>query len=498
MAEANLNIKVRLQNLVSGEMNKIKQEFGELKNFKQDWVSLTAKVYLFTNAIRTASRFLSGFVNAAVKEEDAILRLRNAIQLNGEQVDRVSKKYVEFARSMQKATRYGDDDVMELMQQLISVGGVTEDQMERAAKAAMDFATATGRDLKTAALTVGKAMGGFTGELSRYGIILGDNIPASQKATRALEEMEKKFGGMAQQDVNSYGGSLAQLKNSFGDLQEAIGGFITKSPAIMDAVQEITKTFTEWAGAIEKITGKENSFEYYSKELDRIDKRIANIWIDTGKWFYSEKEAKKDLIKLEDKRLEILEKMKGAAVDIGMISGVKDISDVEKPLEETRKGLKDLIDMEKLAEHAAKNIQDAFSEFFFKAFKGEMDNLKDIFASFGNSILQLFAQIAAFQTMKMMLGKVGFFSSFFSSNTQGFAIGTNYVPQTGLYPLHRGETVTPAGNVRAGGGVTINVNQAITAWDASDVYRNRKSLADAVAYEIQSNGNIRSAIQQYT
>jgi len=495
MAEANLNIKVRLQNLVSGEMNKIKQGFGGLKNFKQDWVSLTAKVYLFTNAIRTASRFLSGFVNAAVKEEDAILRLRNAIQLNGEQVDRVSKKYVEFAQSMQNATRYGDDDVMELMQQLISVGGVTEDQMERAAKAAMDFATATGRDLKTAALTVGKAMGGFTGELSRYGIILDANIPAQEKAIKALEAMEKQFGGMAQQDVNSYGGSLAQLKNAFGDLQESIGRYITESDRWKGVLDDLKFSVEWWTNWLDKDHSEKKTPVYWlQKDLEKVNKEIEKQEKRTRQALFDQEPAIKRLEALQQKRLSIVQ-----AINLEHKLEQQNIQNLEpivvKGTKAVEKSVESFKMMESVADQTAKNIQNSFSEFFFKAFKGEMNNLKDIVTSFGDAMLQMLAQMAAFQSMKMMFGKVGWFSDFFS---KGFATGTNYVPQTGLYPLHRGETVTPAGNVRAGGGVTINVNQAITAWDASDVYRNRKTLADAVAYEIQSNGSIRSAIQQYT
>lgn len=501
MAEANLNIKVRLQNLVSGEMNKIKQGFGGLKNFKQDWVSLTAKVYLFTNAIKTAARFLSGFISAAIRQEDAVLRLRNALQLNGEQVDRVSRKYVKFADAMQQATRYDDDAILELMQQLVSVGGVAEAEMERAAKVALDFASATGRDLSTAGLTVAKAMGGFTGELGRYGIKLDETNPKINKAVAALEAMEGKFGGMAQKDVASAGGNLAQLGNAFGDLQKAIGGFIIESKEWawwMDKLQYSAEWWTNWLNNNKQ---NNNLLGFYKSQLKEVDEQIEKekAWAFSSMSLLGSKErALKKLNELEKQRLDLV-----GAINFVHETDQQNVQNLEKIVVKSSKGIieenekvkNSFINMEKLAEHAAQNIQDAFSEFFFKAFKGEMDNLKDIFASFGNSILQLFAQIAAFQSMKMMFGEVGWFSDFFS---KGFATGTNYVPQTGLYPLHKGETVTPAGNVRAGGGVTINVNQAITAWDASDVYRNRKSLADAVAYEIQSNGNIRSAIQQYT
>ena len=60
-----------------------------------------------------------------------------------------------------------------------------------------------------------------------------------------------------------------------------------------------------------------------------------------------------------------------------------------------------------------------------------------------------------------------------------------------LRSLNRGEE-------GAAGGVTININQVIQAWDAQDVWRNRKALSNAIADDIYNNGKIRSVIRSYT
>ena len=41
------------------------------------------------------------------------------------------------------------------------------------------------------------------------------------------------------------------------------------------------------------------------------------------------------------------------------------------------------------------------------------------------------------------------------------------------------------------------INQVIKAWDAQDVYRNRKVFTQAVANEIRTNGEIRRAMKEY-
>jgi hypothetical protein len=51
-----------------------------------------------------------------------------------------------------------------------------------------------------------------------------------------------------------------------------------------------------------------------------------------------------------------------------------------------------------------------------------------------------------------------------------------------------------SGEPQGGGGQTIVINQIIQAWDASDVYKNRKILSAAIAEDIKNNGSMRQTI----
>lgn len=53
-----------------------------------------------------------------------------------------------------------------------------------------------------------------------------------------------------------------------------------------------------------------------------------------------------------------------------------------------------------------------------------------------------------------------------------------------------------SGEGLGGGGQTIVVNQVIQAWDASDVYRNRRVISNALIGEIRNNGKLRKAIKE--
>jgi hypothetical protein len=187
--------------------------------------------------------------------------------------------------------------------------------------------------------------------------------------------------------------------------------------------------------------------------------------------------------------------------------------------------------MEEFAKQSARNMQDAFAQFFFKAFTGELRNVKEIFADFGRAVLQMIANIIAkLLLIKLFTAMAGPGGSIFgvpvgSLFHEGGMVGRQrrrfikahqglapdevpIVAQTGegvlsrrgmsalggpesLKALNRGEEVK-------GGGVTINVNQVVQAWDAQDVWRNRKMLSEAIADDIYNNGKIRSVIRSYT
>jgi len=187
--------------------------------------------------------------------------------------------------------------------------------------------------------------------------------------------------------------------------------------------------------------------------------------------------------------------------------------------------------MEEFAKQSARNMQNAFSQFFFKAFTGELRSVKEVFADFGRAVLQMISNILA----KLLLIKIFTAMAGPGGNIFGVPVGSLFheggmvrsrhkrfikahqglapddvpiVAQTGEGILSRRGMSALGGseNLKAlnrgeetkGSGVTINVNQVIQAWDAQDVWRNRKMLSEAIADDIYNNGKIRSVIRSYT
>lgn len=144
--------------------------------------------------------------------------------------------------------------------------GKGNDIFDQAAKAALNFATRTGRDVPQAALILGKALADPAARLSslaRAGVVLTKaqiaqvgaiqktkGVIAAQKIV--LAELEKRFGGAAKAAGETLPGQLGKLReafrNVFGDLvgivaaplANAAGAFAAFLPKIQQGVDQLS------------------------------------------------------------------------------------------------------------------------------------------------------------------------------------------------------------------------------------------------------------------
>ena len=191
-----------------------------------------------------------------------------------------------------------------------------------------------------------------------------------------------------------------------------------------------------------------------------------------------------------------------------------------------------------MAQGMASAMSSAFSDFFFDMFTGEIKTAKEYIESFGKSILRLItnliAQILVLITVTailnaipggtVVLGLMGGIGSLFSGKKheggivggfgglmrkahEGLSVGeVPIIAQQGEGILSRNGMASIGGKqgldaVNGGtagqSGQTIIVHQAIQAWDASDVYRNRHALSAAIIEEIKGNGKFRQTMNSY-
>jgi hypothetical protein len=205
-----------------------------------------------TLAITGLIRGLGSLIRAANKQEDAIRGLDAALSALGPSAEGVSKRLQEQAAALQKVTTAGDETIIK-GQALIATFTQNEEEIKKSTEAALNLSAAVGVDLNAAFLLMGKAASGETSTLSRYGIILDEGIPKSEKFAAVLGLIEDKMGGRAQAAAETFSGRVAQLSNAFGDLTERLGEGITKNEGFGESLKDLTVFIQENEGSIVRL-----------------------------------------------------------------------------------------------------------------------------------------------------------------------------------------------------------------------------------------------------
>lgn len=190
---------------------------------------------------------------AANVQEEAEVKLAVALRSIGKASRETLAGLKAHASGLQQVTQFGDETILGVQALLVQLGRLSDTKdIERATEATLQFAAATGTDLKAAALLVAKAAQGQTASLSRYGLILKEDTPPQEKFNELLVLMEKNFGGTAEALGATFQGRLQQSQNAFGDMQEQIGFTITQSEAMQELLGTMARAFADVGSFVEE------------------------------------------------------------------------------------------------------------------------------------------------------------------------------------------------------------------------------------------------------
>ena len=147
--------------------------------------------------------------------EDAFKRFPKLANAN---IESFRKLNTELARK----TKF-DDDAFASGQSVLASFDLTAKQLRQMTPLLADYAAKTGKDLPTAAKTLGKAFLGNTRALKDLGINVQLTGDKAKDYAIIQDALNKKVGGFATKEGKTAAGVAARLKNQFGELQEKIG-----------------------------------------------------------------------------------------------------------------------------------------------------------------------------------------------------------------------------------------------------------------------------------
>lgn len=254
---------------------------GAFKNSFTDLAKGVAVGNLVASAISSAANaiknFVAGSIDAAKIQEDAINRLSQALRANGEFTNTAIRGFEAYASQLQKTSKFGDEVILNQLAIAKSFGASNE-EAKKLVQAAVNLEATFGGTLEQRVQELGKTLNGTKGRLGQL-IPEFQNLTTEQlRAGNAIDIVNSKFAGAGQAAVRTYSGATTQLKNAFGDLQEELGFFVTKNPAVISAVQTLTRGFEAFTA------GVKSARQALGIGLDNIDQQKKGIK-DLGKEF---------------------------------------------------------------------------------------------------------------------------------------------------------------------------------------------------------------------
>ncbi len=216
---------------------------------------ITSFTAIAATAIYAGKQILSALeapIKAAQEQEDAINSLNAALQQNGNFTAQISKDLQDYASQLQTVTKIGDELTLSNLALLQSLAPLSKQGLIAANNAAVNLSAALKIDLESAIRLVGKAANGNVEAFKKYGVEIKKGSTDSESFANALDTLEKKFGGAATKEINTFSGALAQSANAFSDILEEAGAFIIQNDTVISAVKESTSVFAEYAETLKR------------------------------------------------------------------------------------------------------------------------------------------------------------------------------------------------------------------------------------------------------
>lgn len=191
------------------------------------------------------------FIAKANDAQQQVAKLDQALINTGNATAATKKEMLEYSEALGKKTAIDDDDITALQAKALAMTGNVQ-AAQQLTKATLDLAEGMGINAESAITMLAKTEDGKEG-LSRLGITIGKTTSESERLAKITQEVEKRFGGMAEAAALTDAGKIKSISIAMEDLQEKAGALL------MDLLRPnlpiIEKGFTAISWVIDKIVG---------------------------------------------------------------------------------------------------------------------------------------------------------------------------------------------------------------------------------------------------
>jgi tetrahydromethanopterin S-methyltransferase subunit G len=170
-------------------------------------------------------------VKAAIEDEQAQLRLANALRQATGATDAQIKATEDMILKTSLATGVADDKLRPALQRL-AVSTKSTEEAQKLLTLALDISAASGKDLETVSNALGRAQDGNQASLGRLGLGLSKAELATLSFTEVQAKLAELYGGAAATNAETFQGKIDRLKVGFDEAKESLG------TALLPAVEQ--------------------------------------------------------------------------------------------------------------------------------------------------------------------------------------------------------------------------------------------------------------------
>lgn len=257
---------------------KLASDGADVLNARFNSLVSTVKVLAGSFVALKIAGFIRESIGAAGEAEDAMARVEAAIDATGGAAKRSAEDIAKIADRIRDTTTFTDEEVLGLSNTLLGFTNIIGKTFDRAVEDVVDLSAKTRRGVEEIAMAVGKALDapkeGLDG-LARMGVRfteaqkgviekLVDTGRTAEAQGIILAELERRAKGTAAALNDELGGALKNLKDDYGELQEAFGqglgeGLVSDAQEVSQSLRDMQPAARDAGialGALLQLAGK--------------------------------------------------------------------------------------------------------------------------------------------------------------------------------------------------------------------------------------------------
>jgi hypothetical protein len=243
-SDRSANFVIAAKDAATGPIGSVGKAMGKLKGAAGTAFKAIGSAALAAGAALVA--FAANAVMAAAEDEKQTIRLNAALKARGYQMDALSPKIEEQIKAMARLG-FTDDQVRSGLE----VGSrffKNQNNLLKANAVAANISAATGKDLASVMMALGKGAQGSTRGL----LALGIEVEKGAKLKDILRLADEKYLGVAEEVANSTSGKFAAAQIRFNEAIESFGSKLL--PMVNEALSFLTeKALPAFEGLMETL-----------------------------------------------------------------------------------------------------------------------------------------------------------------------------------------------------------------------------------------------------